>query len=239
MVKNQHKKLLKIKIMHKKLVSLILSSAFTIVGISQKATKENPFSIEGQLSLNSTSTTFNAPSVRLRYFVTDGLAARVSFLFSNVTEKNYYYELPNNGGGVGNEVDKTLDSRLSLGAEKHFMGTERLSPYIGSDISFSIGNKSSKWENFDGNGYISGVTALGKNPTNSFGFNIVTGTDYYFAKNIYFGFELGFGIIFKSVKAGSLEYSYNGTTTKTLTEPSSSNEFGNNVLGNFRVGWRI
>lgn len=222
----------------------VLFTIATIVSIStiavcQKPTGSNPFSIEGQLNLNSTSMTFNAPSLRARYFLKDDFAVRASISLQNSSEKNNYYELPNNEGQSGYEINKSSNNSLSIGAEKHLSGTSKLSPYFGADFIFGIGNETAKWNNYDGTGFLSDFTAKGKNPTSSIGLNLIAGIDYYFAENFYLGCELGFGFIMRSNKAGTFEYTTGGVTTKSLTEPSSSNEFGNNFIGNIRIGWRF
>jgi outer membrane protein W len=225
--------------MKKVLLTISTIVSLSTIAICQKPTGENPYSIEGQLSLNSTSMTFNSPSIRARYFLKDNLAVRASISLDNSSEKNNYYELPNNEGQIGYEINKIIDNSISVGVEKHLQGTSKLSPYFGADFIFGFGNETAKWNNFDGTGFLSDFTAKAKNPTSSIGLNLIAGTDYYFAENFYLGFELGVGFNVKSTKAGSLEYSTGGITTNSLSEPSSGNEFGNNFIGNIRIGWRF
>jgi len=206
---------------------------------AQKATAENPFSVEGQLSYNTSSLSFNAPSLRMRYFIADDLAARVSLSINNSSTKDYYYELPDNAGGEGTEVNKISMTMVSLGAEKHFAGTDKLSPYVGADIVFGMGNNSAKWDKFDGSGYNADFTAAAKAPTSMFGLNLVAGTDYYFAENFYVGMELGLGFQSISEKAGEFKATTGGVTTTSLSEPAKSSSFGNNFIGNARIGWRF
>jgi outer membrane protein W len=220
---------------------MIFVGALTLSGtmFAQKATKENPFSLEGQLSYNASSLSFNAPSLRMRYFLADDLAARVSLSLNNSSTKDYYYENVNNAGGEGTEINKTSMTMISLGAEKHFGGTDKLSPYVGADLVYGMGNSSAKWDKFDGFGYNANVTATVKNPSSMIGLNLVAGTDYYFAENFYVGLELGLGFSSTSVKAGETTVTAGGTTTTTLSEPAKSSAFGNNFIGNARLGWRF
>jgi outer membrane protein W len=220
---------------------MILVSALTLSGtmFAQKATKENPFSLEGQLSYNTASLSFNAPTLRMRYFLADNLAARVSLSINNSSEKTYYYENPNNAGGEGTEINKSSMTMIALGAEKHFNGTDKLSPYVGADLVYGMGNNSAKWDKYDGFGYNADVTATVKNPSSMFGLNLVAGTDYYFAENFYFGLELGLGFMSESEKAGETVVTTAGNPVTTLTEPSKSSGFGNNFIGNARIGWRF
>jgi outer membrane protein W len=220
---------------------MIFVGALTLSGtmFAQKATKENPFSLEGQLSYNTSSLSFNAPSLRMRYFLADDLAARVSLSLNNSSTKDYYYELDDNAGGEGTEVNKISMTTISLGAEKHFKGTDKLSPYVGADLAYGMGNTSAKWDKFDGSDYNADVTATVKAPSSMIGLNLVAGTDYYFAQNFYVGLELGLGFSSTSNKAKETIENVAGTSTTTLEAPSNSSSFGNNFIGNARLGWRF
>lgn len=223
---------------------MIFVGALTLSGsmFAQKATKDNPFSLEGQMSFNTSTLSFNAPSLRMRYFFTDNFASRVSLTINNSSTKDYYYELADNKGGEGTEINKTTMIAFSLGAEKHFTGTDKLSPYVGADLVYGVGNTSAKWDKFDGVGYSPNISATVKNPSTMMGLNLVAGTDFYFAENFYAGLELGIGIQSINEKAGETSVTTSGattTTTTTYTEPSKSSSFGNNFIGNLRLGWRF
>lgn len=220
---------------------MIFVGALTLSGtmFAQKATKENPFSLEGQLSYEESSLSFSAPSVRLRYFWADDLAARVSLSINNSSTKDYYYEKANNEGGEGTRTKGNSGITLSLGAEKHFKGTDKLSPYVGADLVYGMGNTTEKWEKFNGSGYSSDYTRSDKNPTSALGLNLVAGTDYYFAQNFYLGLELGLGVRSTTTKAAESVVTTGGTTTTNLSAPSKTSAFGNNFIGNFRLGWRF
>jgi opacity protein-like surface antigen len=220
---------------------MIFVGALTLSGtmFAQKATKENPFSLEGQLSINSTSGSFNAPSLRMRYFFADDLAARVSLSLNNSSSTDYHYEFDNNKGGEGIEINKKSNFEISLGAEKHFKGTDKLSPYVGADFVYGMGNKSAKWDKFEEDGYNADFTATSKAPISKLGLNVVAGTDYYFAQNFYVGLELGIGFQSTSEKVGEFTYTTDGKTTTNLSEPAKSSSFGNNFIGNARLGWRF
>jgi len=220
---------------------MIFVSALTLSAsmFAQKATKDNPFSLEGRLSYNTASLSFDAPSMRMRYFFADNMAARVSLSLQNSSTKDYYYELPNNAGGVGTEINKTSMTMISLGAEKHFAGTDKLSPYIGADLVYGMGGTSAKWDKFDGSDYDATVTATVKNPSSMLGLNLVAGTDYYFAENFYLGLELGLGFSNTTDKVGETVVTAGGTSTTSLSPEAKSSNFGNNFIGNFRLGWRF
>ena len=223
----------------KKLMILVSAVALSGTMFAQKGTTDNPFSLEGQLSYNAASLSFNAPSLRMRYFLADDLAGRVSLSINNSSTKDYYYENANNGGGEGTGVSKESMTMISLGAEKHFAGTDKLSPYVGADLVFGMGNSSEKWDKFDGFGYNANVTATIKSPSSMIGLNLVAGTDYYFAENIYVGLELGLGFGTTTYKAEETVVTVAGSSTTSLESPSKESAIGNNFIGNFRLGWRF
>ena len=220
---------------------MIFVGALTLSGsmFAQKATKENPFSLEGQMSFNTSTLSFNAPSLRMRYFLADDLAARVSLTMNNATDKYNHYELANNGGAVGTEVNKSSLTKISLGAEKHFAGTDKLSPYVGADLMFGMGNTKTTLTNSDGTSYLANFSSESNAPVSSIGLNLVAGTDFYFAENFYTGLELGIGFSSASVKAGETVVTAGSTTTTTLTAPEKHSGLSNNFIGNIRLGWRF
>jgi outer membrane protein W len=169
----------------------------------------------------------------------DNLAVRATLGVSNNSETINHYELANNGGGVGTEINKSSDWGLAVGAEYHFDGTDKLSPYAGIDIMFGGGNDRAEWDKYDGTGYAADVTAEVSNPTSMIGVNLVAGTDYYFAENFYLGLELGLGWYSWTDKEGVSSVTVAGTTTETKTPDSKESYMGNNVIGTFRLGWRF
>lgn len=90
----------------------------------------------------------------------------------------------------------TFDIMISPGIEQHFLGTDRLSPYMGAEVNLGFGNSSTKFvqPNDDNTDFVD----AGKSTTGSLslGANAFTGVDFYFADNIYLGAEIGFGIMF-------------------------------------------
>ena len=155
----------------KKLAILVGAIALTGSTFAQKPS-DAPMSLEGQLGFNASTMTFNAPSLRFRYFVTENIAGRLTLGIDNTSETFNYYETENtNGGGSGTEVNKTSGVMIGIGGEYHFAGTDRLSPYGGLDIMIGMGNSTNEWTNYDGTGYAADFTANIDAPTSSFGVN--------------------------------------------------------------------
>ncbi len=146
---------------------------------------------------------------------------------------------------------KTKESGITIaiqpGIEKHMTGTDRLSPYIGGylDLNYSTKNKKEEDQlNLNDNKREIGYTK--KNSGNlGIGLNAVAGFDYYLAKSLYFGTELGFGVAATMPMKNKVEVvEANSDNTGTATSNSdsktdnvSSIQVGPNVVGQFRLGW--
>ncbi|MEO5584044.1 MAG: hypothetical protein ABIQ75_01195 [Flavobacteriales bacterium] len=140
-----------------------------------------------------------------------------------------------------------INISLQPGIEKHMTGTDRLSPYIGGyvDLNYSTTNKTVETQldlNIDKRevGYTKDTKgSLG------IGLNAVAGFDYYLAKSLYFGTELGFGFAATMpMKSKSETVAANSDNTGTATTNTdgkkdnvSSIQVGPNVVGQFRLGW--
>ena len=163
---------------------MIFVGALTLTGslFAQKPSSDDAkYSLEGLANLNTTDgMSWTAPNLRLRYFVNDNIAARVQFGFggdgtsvaSTPSSESYtYYENPDGSGATGTVDISRSQWNLSLGAEYHLSGTDRMSPYF--TAGFNVGNDT-------------------RTEISSFGLNLGAGIDYYVAENIYVGLELGF-----------------------------------------------
>lgn len=136
---------------------------------------------------------------------------------------------------------------LQPGIEKHLAGTERLSPYFGGYLDLNYTTKTKKDEtqlNLSGDKQEVGYT---KNTSGSLGIglNAVAGFDYYLAKSLYVGTELGFGIATTMpMKSKTETVSANDDNTGTTTDNTdgkkdnvSQFQVGPNVVGQLRLGW--
>ncbi|SDD90812.1 hypothetical protein [Riemerella columbipharyngis] len=141
------------------------------------------------------------PMIKARYFKTDDVAYRMGVVVSNTNESNDNEDSSSNGFALG----------LSFGAEKHFKGTERLSPYVGGDFILGFASTSSEAGNVKTTG------------PNGFGLGVrgVFGADYYFAKRVYLGVEAGLGLLYSttgSTRVDSKEVSKGTSTFKIVPD---------------------
>ena len=160
----------------KKLMILVSAIALSGTMFAQKAGSDNPFSLEGAMNVSKEGVSWAAPNLRMRYFIQDNLALRLTLgrdaVSSTSTETITVYDSTGNATTTTSEVTtKNSIMNLGLAAEYHLAGTDRMSPYF--TAGFNVGNDT-------------------KTEISSFGLNLGAGIDYYVAENIYLGLELGF-----------------------------------------------
>jgi opacity protein-like surface antigen len=171
----------------KKLMILVSAVALSGTMFAQKAGSDNPFSLEGAMNVSKDGVSWAAPNLRMRYFIQDNLALRLTLgrdaVSSTSTETSTVYDSTGNATTTTSEVTtKNSIMNLGLAAEYHLAGTDRMSPYF--TAGFNVGN--------DTNTDIS-----------TFGLNLGAGIDYYVAENIYVGLELGFNYNSSDAKKSS------------------------------------
>ncbi|HTF80792.1 MAG TPA: hypothetical protein VL947_03670 [Cytophagales bacterium] len=211
--------------------------------------------------LLNTATSLNSPGngafpgmVKLRYFLADDLALRASFNFSAYSTTNKAYELDDDGKEtetVGTQKIRNSFYGVNLGVEKHFTGTERLSTYIGGDLSLGVASASLKEEKYNGGAYnedysrtIKGANGPGgDNGGFGWGLRAVTGADYYFVKKVYLGAEAGWGFFsFRNSGVKTTTTTPDGTGgTDTVTSETKSDggafTLTPQVVASVRIGY--
>ncbi|KAA3439975.1 outer membrane beta-barrel protein [Rufibacter hautae] len=180
---------------------------------------------EVQLSLTDGNTVgLGLNQLRGRYFLAPNTALRASFILD-----------------VQNQTADDDFSRTSTlfvlapGIEKHFAGTDRLSPYVGAEISFAKFFASEEADNYE----IEGGWSNGNSVTNrnyfGFGLGAVAGADYYFAQHVYLGVEFGFGLQYQA--EGDVEINPENGSNTTLEGESGSLRLRPNVNTGLRLGF--
>jgi len=189
----------------------------------------------------------NASVIKYRNFLDDDAALRVTLGLNNTS--NSFLVVPENSlqeaGATGTLTHPDLfltnnSSRLDIGVgyERHFRGTDNLSPYMALAAGFSMNSLTLQRERFsalnlDGNTVNSGFWEDEPDPANwgvwsyanevkstSFNVDLLFGADYYFNDAIYVGFEAG------------LRFSQTSGITSTITA-SDNNAFNIYFDGGF------
>lgn len=206
----------------------------------------NPF--RGNLSLNNVLN-----QVKGRYFVNSNLALRLG-LNVNTIDSNLNY-----GNPYGTQASFSIDERkstsigLSLGIEKHFKGTKRLSPYIGADVFWgtksaeqSISNNASTTNVKNGwlevSYYQSGSSVyysyrIMEGAYTQFGVSAIAGFDFYMAKNFFLGYEFNLGYSKTNFKSPEVTATGQNTGITNYYSDNSTSKFGTSLVNGIRIGY--
>lgn len=197
--------------------------------------------------------------IRFRYFMDESSALRVNLFVgsSNTTEvkaQEGALSAEDPTSPMLETYDRMFDLTIRPGYEIHFDGTDRLSPYVGAEIDFGIGNTSFE-EQFwgpsdadDSPGDFVTWSQTETNPYTRFGLNLLAGFDFYFADNVYLGAEFGYGFSVMSMGDTTIETDNQsawglanaGDADADLPDPTvngSQFNVGPNVNGQIRLGF--
>ena len=126
---------------------------------------------------------------------------------------------------------------LNFGMNRHFNGTERISPYIGFLLGFGVDITIVEIGNLDLNS-----VRITSTKTETFGMNFIvpTGFNWYIVNGLYLGAEVGLGLSFNTPLKEVIEETIDGVRTTTTTNPTSST-FGINFFAApaIRLGWKF
>jgi len=130
------------------------------------------------------------------------------------------------------------------GFEKHFEGTARLSPYVGTQFLLSYTYTSLQTE-YQLNDKIYTITytnvpvdegGLGAGAISA-GIGLVAGFDYYFAKKLYLGVEFGIGLEYGQLLKSSLTDSYDHENDVSVKHGSMIELSPSLSTSGLRLGW--
>jgi hypothetical protein len=163
---------------------------------SEKTFKPTTGDITTEVAVNLDHGVFlNRGGIRVRKFVAADKAYRLG------AEVDYVYNK------TGDEAyQTTFGVSIAPGIEKHFAGTNRLSPYIGAELPIGYrGSKSETDHHITEGGWGTGAY-LGYRANFNVGINGLAGVDYYFAPRFYAGFEIGAGLRYRKDKDSVTTY---------------------------------
>ena len=225
----------------KKVVLFIALVATTVAGAQAQKFQGGEKNLEVQFSPLS-GNPIGINGLRFRMFNSESSAIRVGFSVggSNDTKvKEQPYEIPT-GTTVTNmpelySTSKSFNFSIRPGYEKHFAGTDRLSPYVGAELLFSMESSSYSEE------YSGAVTAADVDSefaakwstwsltrsegSTTFGLNAIAGADFYFVDNFYLGVELGLGFQNTKHKNSEIEGDYANILFYNPEQPAINQTF--------------
>lgn len=227
------------------LKNIALSAALVATAFAAQAQDEEFKAKSGsntfEVSYNPTGATLlsspiGASYLRYRRFIADQTAIRLGL--------NIGLNSTSDESGSGASVTKTTTSQfmfdLRPGIEKHFAGTNRLSPYVGGELIFGMKSASGKVEGGGTTDEIDGATGAGATGFDNrgytrFGLGGLIGADFYFVPAVYLGIEAGLSFNVDTqadvtVKSAGAEVKTKGGTVTSL---------GYSPTAGLRLGFRF
>ncbi len=168
--------------------------------------------------------------IKGRYFIDQNLAFRLGFEFNVYTESDEMTI----GQTTWESKDRTVSFGLSPGIEQHFPVNDKLSPYLGAELSFFTRSTLDKSESSGGD--LSKVKNA--NGINNFGLQLLAGFDFYIYRGLTLGVELGYGFVRTTYK-DTESTNINGDTTNSSTVANNQVDFSLRARVNpaLRLGW--
>jgi opacity protein-like surface antigen len=219
--------------MKKVLVIAVLTACmFNLVSAQENyKPRSGDFSIEvGFAPLGVNDVIVNDGALAGFIHFSDNLALRVGLGFGFSSEKQ-----DNGETGASLNVGSGSTFRLSLepGIVYSFKGTPRLAPYVGAGIGLGLLSTTAKSET---NSNTTETTHPGGPDFDGdyvvFGLGVSTGFNYYIAKNLYLGAEVGLGFNFTS-------YPNQKDSNPAGKEKWSGADIGLNAYPLLRLGWTL
>ncbi|MES2593347.1 MAG: hypothetical protein V4608_15800 [Bacteroidota bacterium] len=186
---------------------------------------------------------------QVRSFKSDKMAYRANIFLALNRKGEITQDASVSGGGIPIPELKTKTSSFEIGlapgVEKHWEGTERLSPYMG--LVLDLGFKSSKKvvESSElaspaaTEVSVQSKTTKGEDGFIRMGLMLPVGFDYYIAKHLYLGAEMGLGLsLTKDAKVKTEQtWTTDPATTYNDQKGDSQFNFGPTVNAKIRLGF--
>jgi hypothetical protein len=220
----------------KNILSSLIFTCIAFVSFSQDSLKVITYkpvakSFTAEVNFNPfSSSPISINYLRFRTFVTERQAFRMGFSIGLRNQK-----------AIENVTQSSFEISLRPGYEWHFVGTERLSPYVGLDADLTI--KSSSFSDdrdaatrgsvrsisgaWDTNGTERGFTR--------FGANFLIGADYYLIKHLYLGLEIGYG--FQVSNSADISVTPFSGSSPQPNKGGSTFQLGSNFNSSLRLGF--
>jgi hypothetical protein len=203
----------------------------------------NPFN--GQISLNN-----SLNQIKFRYFVSPSVAVRLGFNVSRIDSSINVNNPYGTNSYFNNDQKKSTTVGANFGVEKHFIGTRRLSPYIGADLSITAKSSSEVTSNNQSTTTVTNawyytyysngttVTTVQQPAYTRYGLNLFTGFDFYIARHFFFGYEFNYNISKTDWKEVSVVTTpSNGVNGGNASVKNTNTTFGPSLMNGIRLGY--
>jgi hypothetical protein len=216
---------------------IIILFAFLAVNVNVVAQKQDAENITLEMEFSPLgSEPLSINGIRARYFKSEDMAFRLG-LFLGGSNNPTVTEV---GDVELSNGSSSFDFTIRPGFEKHFNGTNSLSPYIGAEGLFGSSISSSKSETIWFSDASEVQTMRTSNSSPQFGLNILSGADIYIIDKFYLGIELGFGFLLDGAGKSKVKYTNpeDASMENTVTKGNSSQlNWGPNYQGTLRIGY--
>jgi hypothetical protein len=190
--------------------------------------------------LNNANFNLNTGTLKFRYFLKDDMALRLGLGINSNKTENIDNSNVNN---VETLINKSSNTLINLGVEKHFAGSERLSTYAGGDLLLGFSGASAEYTennysyNVEGANLFNNLTINNsQRASTDFGFRLFTGADYYIAKKVFIGVEAG--INFLTSKEKDIEITETSVPNVTVAGGKSAG-LSTSIVGGVRIGYQF
>lgn len=175
--------------------------------------------------------------IRMRWFKSNNNAFRLN-AFLSVSNDTEITQQEDSNNNLKELRDKAFAFTISLrpGMERHFKGTDRLSPYYGWESELTYRTTSFKVESQFAND-VKYTKTINQEGYLRLGANLIAGFDYYVAKKLYLGAELGFGASWTKLLSVKTKSDIDGFTEPDPAKRGSSFDVGPNVNAQIRLGY--
>ena len=206
-------------------------------------------------------TGLSVPTLKFRYFLKDNIGLRLGFGIvrtavkgtPSVTNEATPTPVPPATTVISTtQIDNSTSFLMSLGVEKHFKGSDRLSTFVGADLILGTTKNYSETNtttNVTGPpATTSNVVDITKNTgkrQSVFGLGLLTGADYYIAKKVYLGIELGLQMLSRNEKDLTVTNQTTtvtgavSTTSQTNAPDKNTFNFESKVNGGIKIGYQF
>ena len=175
--------------------------------------------------------------IRGRVFTSQRTAWRINvFIGYDSDTEITQQEIPDANLRELKDRNTTFSLNLRPGYEWHLKGTEKLSPYLGTEVDFAWQTSTFRSESQNGT-EVNYTKAINGNGFMRFGLNAIAGFDYFFSKKIYLGTEMGYGASVTRLLDRRVESDLPGFEEPDPENRGGSFDLGPNVNVDIRLGY--
>jgi hypothetical protein len=226
--------------MKMKKLLIILTVLFCASVFAQKP-EAGKITTEVGLTLTAWNSNINSFGLNGRYFLNPALAFTIGVGMNNYNNTITFAEKPDGSGATGNYETTGGSRNLTLGLQKHFTGTEKLSPWFGLSIGFGGGSSIINGSETNGQVYIKNYSINERGNTSDLNINLNLGMDYWLAEALFIGVQYS-PLAFASEASNERLRTVvnNGVTTSTVTNGIKTTQLSTfNAIPTLRLGWRF